>query len=270
MAMWAVSVEPVLQLSVVIPCYQEADNIPILADELARAGLLQAGTEVVFVDDGSTDGTWDAIQACVARHPTLRGVRLPRNFGQSAALLAGLRAAGGAVMAMMDGDLQSDPADIPRLVAALGDADCVCGYREKRRDSWSRRAGSRLANRVRNLVTRDGVRDTGCSLKVFRRACADDLPPLNGVHRFIPAYLKLHGRRIVEVPVHHRARMHGRSKYTNLKRLPVTIVDLLGFWWYRQRHARIHAALQAGAAPAGGAASAARAEAERDCLAPGA
>jgi glycosyltransferase involved in cell wall biosynthesis len=150
-------------------------------------------------------------------------------------MLDGFRQARGAVIVTMDGDLQNDATDIPRLLDALKNCDVVCGYRANRRDTWSRRAASRLANAVRNLVTRDGIRDTGCSLKAFRRECAADLPPLNGVHRFMPAYFRLHGRRIEQIPVNHRARKHGRSKYTNLKRLPATVLDLFGFWWYRRR-----------------------------------
>ena len=151
-------------------------------------------------------------------------------------MLRGLAAARHDIVVTLDGDLQNDPADIPALAAKVGEFDVVCGFRAKRRDTWSRRIGSRLANRIRNSVTRDGMRDTGCSLKAFRRECAADLPRLDGVHRFMPAYFRLHHRTICEVPVNHRARQHGVSKYTNLKRLPRTIRDLLGFAWIRSRH----------------------------------
>ena len=150
-------------------------------------------------------------------------------------MLSGLRAASGEVLVTMDGDMQNNPADIPALVARVGEVDVVCGYRAKRKDSWSRRMGSRLGNFVRNAFTRDGIRDTGCSLKAFRASCATALPPLNGAHRFMPAYFKIQGCRIVEMPVDHRPRQHGQSKYTNLKRLPRTICDLMGFVWYRRR-----------------------------------
>lgn len=151
-------------------------------------------------------------------------------------MLFGLQNAAGDVLVTMDGDMQNNPADIPKLLEALKDSDVVCGYRANRRDTWSRRVGSRLANRVRNWFTHDGVRDTGCSLKVFKRICVGDLPPLRGVHRFMPAYFKLNGRVMREMPVDHRARTQGQSKYTNLKRLPATIFDLIGFIWYRRRY----------------------------------
>jgi dolichol-phosphate mannosyltransferase len=111
----------------------------------------------------------------------------------------------------------------------------VCGYRAKRRDSWSRRAGSLIGNTIRNWITKDGLRDTGCSLKAFRKECVADLPPVNGAHRFMGAYFKLHGRSMIEIPVDHRPRRAGTSKYTNLKRLPKTFFDLIGFVWYRSR-----------------------------------
>jgi len=229
-----------LAFSVVVPAYNERDNIEPLVRQLAAAlDPLRQAYEILIVDDASSDDTWSRIEACQREFPQLRGIRQPRRGGQSCAMLTGMRQARGAVIVTLDGDLQNDPADIPRLLERLNGCDAVCGYRARRRDSWSRRAGSRLANRIRNWVTQDGVRDTGCSLKAFRRMCVDDLPPLNGVHRFMPAYFRLNGRRIEELAVNHRPRERGQSKYTNLKRLPKTILDLLGFWWYRRRYLRI-------------------------------
>jgi len=224
-----------MKISVVIPVYNEEDNVVPLAEEFGPVAAAFPGLEVIFVDDGSADATAARIAEAARRWPYVRGLGARRNAGQSAATLAGLRAAAGDVLVTLDGDGQNNPADIPRLVEKLSEADVVCGYRAKRRDSWSRRAGSRIGNGVRNRFTRDGVRDTGCSLKAFRRACLDDLPPVNGVHRFMPAYFRLHGRRIVELPVDHRPRTRGRSKYTNLRRLPRTLFDLVGFCWYRRR-----------------------------------
>lgn len=228
-----------MHVSIVIPVYNEEGNLPVLVEELGRLRAWQGDLEVVVVDDGSNDRTGERIEALRREHAFLAPIRLPERRGQSAALLAGLRAARGEILVTLDGDLQNDPADVPRLVDALGDADVVCGYRARRQDRLSRRLGSRAANRVRNWVTRDGIRDTGCSLKAFRRPCLDDLPPLQGVHRFMPAYFKLCGRDIREIPVNHRPRRHGRSKYTNLGRLPATLLDLFGFWWYRRRHLRL-------------------------------
>ncbi len=225
-----------MQVSVVVPVYNEQENILPLAEELDRLSGQLPGLEVVFVDDGSRDETWCRIQEAAARHPRVRGVGYSRNRGQSFAMLFGLHEAKGDVLVTIDGDMQNNPADIPRLVAELAGADVVCGYRAKRKDTWARRIGSRLANRIRNQFTHDGIRDTGCSLKAFRRACVADLPPVEGVHRFMPAYFKLNGRVVKEAAVDHRPRLRGQSKYTNLKRLPRTTFDLLGFIWYRRRY----------------------------------
>ena len=225
-----------MKVSIVIPVYNEQDNILPLAGELQRLTGALPDLEVLLVDDGSRDGTWARIQEAHAQYPCVHGLHYATNRGQSSAMLTGLARAAGEVVVTLDGDLQNNPADIPRLVAELTDCDVVCGYRAKRKDTWARRVGSRLANRVRNWGTRDGIRDTGCSLKAFRKVCVGDLPPVEGVHRFMPAYFKLNGRRIKEVAVDHRARTHGQSKYTNMKRLPRTIFDLFGFVWYRKRY----------------------------------
>ncbi|MEI7436016.1 MAG: glycosyltransferase family 2 protein [bacterium] len=227
-----------MRISVIVPVYNEAENVLPLVEELARLTDRLPELEVVLVDDGSRDGTWLRIEEAMARWPLLvHGVRLARNRGQSAAMLAGLAQAQGEVLVTLDGDLQNNPADIPRLISLIGpDCDVVCGYRANRRDKWSRRMASRLANSVRNRITRDGMRDTGCSLKAFRAACRADLPPLDGVHRFMPAYFVLNGRRIRELAVDHRPRQLGVSKYTNWKRLPKTLFDLLGFIWYSSRY----------------------------------
>ncbi|MBA4386371.1 MAG: glycosyltransferase [Verrucomicrobia bacterium] len=227
-----------MNVSIIVPVYNEEDNIIPLARELAGVSGRIPGLEVIFVDDGSTDGTWKAIAEAGAALACVRGIRCARNRGQSSAMLAGLQNAEGDVMVTIDGDRQNNPSDIPQLVEALKDCDVVCGYRAKRRDSWGRRVGSRLANTVRAWFTQDGIRDTGCSLKAFKRECVEDLPPFKGVHRFMPAYFRLNGRKIMEVPVDHRPRVAGTSKYTNLKRLPATVFDLVGFAWYRRRYQR--------------------------------
>lgn len=226
-----------MRVSVVIPVFNEEDSILPLVKEFVPVAEALPGLELLIVDDGSRDATPDRLRECAPSHPFLTPCRTEANRGQSAAMLSGLRAARGDVLVTMDGDLQNNPRDIPALVARLESEglDVVCGYRAKRRDTWSRRAASRIGNTVRNWFTQDGMRDTGCSLKVFRRACADVLPPLNGVHRFMPAYFKIHGYRMAEAPVDHRPRQHGSSKYTNLMRLPRTIFDLIGFVWYRRR-----------------------------------
>lgn len=226
------------RISVVVPVYNEQENLELLADEVLGVGDAAGSLELVFADDGSTDGTWRTIQKVSGDQSLVRGVRSSENRGQSAAMLMGIQASRGEIVVIIDGDLQNNPADIPILVGALDAADVACGCRMNRMDSWARRTGSCLANCIRRWVTRDALRDTGCSLKAFRRECIDDLPPCDGMHRFMGAYFQLNGRTIVEVPVDHRVRRFGSSKYTNLKRLPRTLLDLFGFIWYRKRYRR--------------------------------
>ncbi len=224
-----------MKVSVVVPVYNEEENVPHLAQEFSQLVGKLDDFEVLLVDDGSKDGTWAKIQEVAKQFPFLRGVRSTNNRGQSAAMILGLNEARGDVLVTMDGDLQNNPADIPSLVAKIGPVDVVCGYRAKRKDTWSRRVGSKIGNGIRNKVTQDGLRDTGCSLKAFKRECLADLPALTGTHRFMGAYFRLNGRSIEQVPVDHRFRQFGVSKYTNLKRLPKTTFDLIGFAWYRSR-----------------------------------
>lgn len=224
-----------LRVSIVIPLYNEEDNVGLLAGELAAIQPALGAAEVLLVDDGSRDATWAKIEAAARLHPFIRGIRCLKNGGQTSAMLAGLRRARGEIIVTLDGDLQNNPADIPRLVDLVGPVDVVCGFRAKRRDTWSRRVASRIGNGIRNWVTADGLRDTGCSLKAFHRRCIADLPPVNGAHRFMGAYFRINGRTMNQIPVDHRPRQHGVSKYTNLKRLPKTAYDLLGFAWYRSR-----------------------------------
>jgi glycosyltransferase involved in cell wall biosynthesis len=230
-------VEPV---SVVIPAYEEEDNLAPLLDEVAAAlRPLGRAYEVVVVDDGSRDGTPRVLAGLRERHPELRVVRLRRNAGQSAAFLAGFAQARGDVVVTLDADLQNDPADIPRLLAALETSDVVCGVRRRRRDRWLRRLSSRIANSVRRFVLHDGVSDTGCSLKAFRRR--QDLlalPRFDGVHRFFPALLRWQGCRVAELEVAHRPRRAGRAKYNVRNRLFRTLVDLFGVRWLKARWTR--------------------------------
>ena len=223
-------------VSVIVPVYNEKENLSQTIEEVEQALTAPAVTyELIFVNDCSSDGSREQLNALSEQHPPVVASHLEQRSGQSAAMLKGMEIASGATIITMDGDCQNNPADIPLLLETLESCDVVCGFRAKRADSWSRRAGSRLANKVRNWITKDGIRDTGCSLKAFRSECCQDLPPLEGVHRFMPAYFMLNGRSIKEVPVDHRPRTRGNSKYTNLSRLPRTIADLFGFRWYRKR-----------------------------------
>jgi glycosyltransferase involved in cell wall biosynthesis len=189
---------------------------------------LDRAAEIVAVDDGSTDGSFDRLVALAAREPRLRVVRLARNYGQTAALSAGVERARGAILVTMDADLQNDPADVPALLAALGDGvDVVNGWRHPRRDPWlTRRLPSQLANRLIGLVTGTTIHDYGCTLRAMRAPVAKELRLYGEMHRFIPALAADLGARVVELPVHHRPRTTGRSKY-GLSRTLRVVLDLL-------------------------------------------
>jgi len=219
-------------LTVVIPAYNEEANVDPCYRELV--GVLEDqghAFEVVFVDDGSTDGTADVLRRLTRADPRVRILRFRRNAGQTAALDAGFRAARGAIVVTMDADLQNDPHDIPKLLAALSSQDAVCGWRVDRHDPWSKRIASRVANTVRDRFTRDGVHDTGCTLKAFRREAVQRLHLYRGMHRFLPALLQMEGLRVTEVPVSHRPRRAGVSKYGNWRRLWAGLADLWAVRW---------------------------------------
>jgi dolichol-phosphate mannosyltransferase len=218
-------------VSVVVPLYNEEANLPILQEELQRT-LGGLDHEIIFVDDGSVDGTAERIEPA----PNIRLIRFEKNAGQSAAIYAGLTAARGAIVVIIDGDLQNDPTDIPRLLAEIAQgADLVCGFRLKRRDTVVKRLTSRIANGVRSRYTKDGVRDTGCTLKAMRRECVSALVPFKGMHRFIPALVKSAGYRLVEVPVNHRPRRFGQSKYGLGNRALRATIDMFGVRWLLSR-----------------------------------
>ena len=218
-------------VSVVVPVFNEEENVSILQSEL-RAALSGLDYEIVFVDDGSTDRSAEKIEIA----PNMRILRFERNTGQSAALYAGIRAARGETIVMIDGDLQNDPADIPRLLEQISrGADLVCGYRAKRKDTITKRMTSRIANFVRSRFTKDYVRDTGCTLKAMRRECVDALVPFNGMHRFIPALIRGAGYQLVEIPVNHRPRRFGQTKYGFGSRALRATVDMFGVRWLLSR-----------------------------------
>ena len=218
-------------VSIVVPLFNEEENVPILQSELTAA-LAGLDYEIIFVDDGSSDQT----VARIAPGPGIRVLRFERNAGQSAALYTGLRSARGATAVLIDGDLQNDPADIPGLLAEIErGADLVCGYRKQRKDTLVKRITSRIANFVRSRFTRDGVRDTGCTLKAMRRECISALLPFKGMHRFIPALVKGAGYRLVEIPVNHRPRKFGQSKYGLGNRAIRATIDMFGVRWLLSR-----------------------------------
>jgi dolichol-phosphate mannosyltransferase len=236
-----------LQLSVVIPVCNEVENVGELAREIHAALQGRCPFEVIFVDDGSTDGTVAAVlQVRAQAVPQIRLLKHSRRSGQSVAVLTGVRAAKAPWIVTLDGDGQNDPADIPNLLAALqadqnqsnGNAlplKLIMGNRTARRDTWLRRLSSRIANRVRGSMLSDGTPDTGCGIKLFERELFMELPHFNHMHRFLPALVQRAGMRVISVPVAHRARLRGTSKYGLNNRLWVGIVDLFGVMWLIKR-----------------------------------
>ena len=223
------------ELSIVAPAFDEEENLEPLYERVRASldGLLT--WELVLVDDGSRDDSAAVIRRLVERDSRVRGVLLERNSGQTAATFAGIRVASGGIIATIDADLQNDPADLPGMVRLLGDADSVVGYRVDRQDTFVRRASSRIANAVRNRVSGDVVRDTGCSLKVFRAPAIRSVPVFEGMHRFLPTLLRQRGYRVLEFPVHHHPRRAGRSKYGISNRALRASVDLLAVRWMKSR-----------------------------------
>ena len=235
-----ISFEPVL--AVIVPVKNEADNILPLVGEIDAALSGKHVFEIIYVDDGSDDPTPARLREARARYPALRVVRHKSSCGQSAAVATGVKAARAPVIATLDGDGQNDPADIPALVRRLLDEAperrsylLVAGHRQKRRDDGVRRLSSRIANRVRAAMLKDDTPDTGCGLKVFTREAFLDMPRFDHMHRFLPALMIRRGGKVVSVPVNHRPRERGVSKYGVWNRLWVGIVDLFGVMWLQNR-----------------------------------
>lgn len=223
------------RLSVVIPFFDEEEAAPALIAELRTALAGLGEVEVLLINDGSRDGTARVLDEAAAAWPAVRAIHFAQNQGQGPALFFGIHAARGDAIALLDGDGQNDPADLPALVAALEEADFVTGYRAKRQDSTLRRTMSRFANAIRSRVLRDGMRDTGCGLKVFRREVREALIPLRTLYSFIPAMVRAAGFRMTERPVGHRPRTRGTSKYGLWVMLWRPLVDMLGMAWFIRR-----------------------------------
>jgi dolichol-phosphate mannosyltransferase len=227
-------------LSVVVPVKDEAENVGPLAREIAAALAGEASAEIIFVDDGSSDGTGAVLTALKSEIPALRVIQHGQNLGQSRGIRTGVRAARADIIVTLDGDGQNDPADIPKLLAILrgpsaAQVGVVSGVRAKRQDTVSRRLASRIGNTIRARLLNDGASDTGCGLKAFRRDAFLALPYFDHVHRFIITLMIREGYDVRFVEVNHRPRAHGKSKYTNLGRLLVSVNDLLGVRWLQRR-----------------------------------
>jgi glycosyltransferase involved in cell wall biosynthesis len=229
-----------LELSVVVPVKDEAENVVPLAREIARALAPERAAEIIFIDDGSTDGTAQALVALKSEIPNLRIIQHGGNLGQSRGIRTGVRAARGSLIVTLDGDGQNDPADIPKLLAAIRNKDAngvglVSGVRVKRKDTFSRRLASKLGNGFRNWMLKDGAADTGCGLKVFQRDAFLALPYFDHIHRFLITLMLREGYDVRFVEVNHRPRLAGKSKYTNFGRMLVSVNDLLGVRWLQRR-----------------------------------
>lgn len=224
-------------LSVIIPVYNELDNVSALYQEIVTVlAPLGSEFEVVFVDDGSTDGTVEKLLSLTKQLEKMRVIRHKGNFGQSAALVSGARAARYPVLVTMDGDGQNDPADIPELLAHWSSSrDVVLGHRRKRVDNRLRKISSKIGNQIRRWWLDDACPDTGCSLKLFSRDAFLALPHFNHLHRYLPALFKRAGFSLVNVSVNHRPRLHGVSKYGVMNRLFVGLYDLIGVRWLLKR-----------------------------------
>jgi glycosyltransferase involved in cell wall biosynthesis len=227
-------------LSIVIPAYNEEENIPLLHDAIAKViDRQRIDAEIIFVNDGSRDRTWEMIRAHCAKDPRVVGINLKKNCGETAACDAGLRAARGRYVMTMDADLQNDPQDIPAFLKALDTGvDCVCGTRVATRgkgDNFIRVASSRIANWVRNKLSDEQISDAGCTYRAFKRECVDKLKLYRGLHRFIPTLLKMEGFTVTEIPVTNHPRLHGESKYGVWNRLFKSFRDLLAIRWMKSR-----------------------------------
>ena len=228
-------------LSVVFPVYNEEENVPILLDEIARALDGKGWTyELIAVDDGSSDRSLEVLRDSKSKHPTLRIITFEKNSGQTAALDAGWRAARGKFVVSLDADLQNDPADIPKMMQEIerAKADMVIGVRVNRQDTWSRRMQSKIGNGVRNWITRDHITDTGCSLKLAKREAIEPVRLFTGMHRFLPTLVRYAGFKVVEMPVNHRPRKFGVSKYGAMNRAFKGLADCLAVRWMSSRNLR--------------------------------
>lgn len=225
-------------VSVVVPFYNEEDNVAPLAERVAAvfAEMPDYEYECLFVNDGSKDYTRARLETEREKNPRVRPIHLVKNRGQSAALVAGMRHAKGDYILTLDGDLQNDPCDFPKMLDLLKTHDCVCGYRASRQDNFVRKFSSKIGNGARQRILKDGIRDAGCGSKGFRRKCVEHIIPFNGVHLYFAVMMRNGGMTIAECPVTHHPRVHGVSKYGIGNRLWRGIHDLIGVRWLSKRY----------------------------------
>jgi dolichol-phosphate mannosyltransferase len=234
-----------LDLSLIAPVYDEAPNLERLHRRVVEVFGDRVRWELVLVDDGSRDGSGDVIRTLAESDPRVVGAFLARNCGQTAATCAGIQLARGELLATLDADLQNDPVDLPAMIELLRGKDgspghdAVVGFRAKRNDNFVRRASSKIANAIRNWISQDEIRDTGCSLKVFRAGAIQAIPLFEGMHRFLPTLLRYHGYSVIEHPVSHHPRVAGKSKYGVMNRAFRALKDLFAVRWMRGRLIRL-------------------------------
>ena len=223
-------------LSVVVPVFNEKENLPILIPKLVEVlKALPFSYEVIFVDDGSSDGSRRILKEMASQDPSLRIIGFKENRGLSAALFAGMKEARGRKIVTLDSDLQNDPADIPRLLEHLDRYDMATGWRQKRQDTWLKRISSKIANAIRNRLSGEDIHDSACTLRAFNKECVREIPVFNGMHRFLSTLVKMKGYRTIEVPVSHRPRRFGKSKYNIRNRMVRSLIDLLAVRWMKRR-----------------------------------
>lgn len=224
-----------IDISLVIPVYNEEESLPFLMAEIDDAMASHKNYEVIFVDDGSTDGSLSILLRLKEKYTRVRVIKLKGRYGQTSAMEAGFKKAKGRIVVTIDADLQNDPADIDKLLNELDGCDIVIGWRAERKDTWLKRLSSKIANLARNRITNEDIKDIGCTLKVYKRDFLDKVKLYNGMHRFLPTLLKIEGARVKEVKVNHRPRRYGRSKYNIRNRLFSSIHDLMAVRWMKRR-----------------------------------
>jgi dolichol-phosphate mannosyltransferase len=229
--------EKEIGISVVVPVYNEEKNLPVLVPRIAQVlESLGKSYEMIFVDDGSTDESRKVLKEMVSQYPHIRILGFKKNCGETAAGAAGLKEARGKVIVTMDADLQNDPRDIPTMLEYLKEYDMVTGWRQKRDDSWVKRITSKIANNIRNWMSGETIRDSGCTFRAYKRECLQNLKLYKGMHRFMPTLIRMEGFRVVEIPIAHYPRKFGVSKYSTWNRMWRAFIDLLAVKWMKSRH----------------------------------
>ena len=230
------SLQEYVEISVVVPVYNEEGNLPVLIPALVEVlKNLGRSYEMIFVDDGSSDESRRILKEMASEHASLRILRFKENRGLSTALVAGMREARGEIIVTLDSDLQNDPADIPRLLEYLDRYDMATGWRQKREDKWLKKISSKIGNAVRNWVSGENIQDSACTLRAFKKECIQEIPVFNGMHRFFSTLVKMRGFGIIEVPVAHHPRRFGKSKYNIRNRMVRSFIDLLAVRWMKRR-----------------------------------